>query len=126
MLPKARDFERSELSFEGTQISKPNEQNTNAIKLKILCKHIVFLGLTSANKVLFSWNNIGFIGLISAGNLCGRLKQKTKITLKKSKSQERGKWHQNKSYLFWNTCTGENRENVSRPTMLREVTTGMI
>lgn len=67
------------------------EQHTHAIKLKILSKYIIFLGPTSATKVLFSRRNIGFIGLISAGILYNKLKQKTKITLKISKSQKK-KW----------------------------------
>lgn len=53
MLPKAHDFERWELSFEGSQINELKEQNTHAIKLKILCNLVVFLGLISENKVLF-------------------------------------------------------------------------
>ena len=78
MLPKAHDSERSGLSFEGSQISELKEHNTHVIKLKILCKHIVFLGLISANKVQLSWKNIGFIGLVSTGILYGRLNKRQK------------------------------------------------
>lgn len=76
------------------------EQHTHAIKLKILSKHIIFLGPTSANKVLFSRRNIGFIGLISAGILYSKLKQKTKITLKISKSQKKWKMAPKNSHAY--------------------------
>lgn len=66
------------------------EQHAHAIKLKILSKHIIFLCPTSANKVLFSRKNIGFIGLISAGILYSRLKQKTK---RYQNLRKNGKWH---------------------------------